>query len=109
MRIHLKLILLLLIPFSAISQKKLQSPAEFLGYKLGTKFTYHHRMVDYFRYLDNELENMQINSYGQTYEGRPLITAVISSAENIKTWSRSEKTISKKQVCWQAKHKKAVL
>lgn len=61
----------------------LQSPTDFLGYALGEAFTPHHKVVSYFEYLDGHSDQLRLQSYGTTYEGRPLIVALISSAENI--------------------------
>ncbi len=72
------------IAFVAQGQE-LQSPSEFLGYELGTQFTRHHEVVDYYQYLAAEApDRVQLNEYGKTNERRPLLLAYISSAENIK-------------------------
>ncbi|CAM3313918.1 M14 metallopeptidase family protein [Zobellia roscoffensis] len=69
----------------SISAQELKSPSEFLGYDLGTQFTRHHRVIDYYTHLsESASENVQLEYYGQTNEGRPLALAYISSAENIK-------------------------
>lgn len=65
-----------------LSGQELQSPEKFLGYKLGDKFTRHHRVVEYFRYVADALPNVEVIQYGQTYEGRPLIYTIITSPEN---------------------------
>ena len=62
----------------------LKSPDEFLPHQLGSRFTPHHLLVDYFRYADGVSDKMQLIEYGQTYELRPLIAAIISSPENMK-------------------------
>jgi Zinc carboxypeptidase len=69
---------------SSISQE-LKSPSEFLGYELGSYFTRHHQVMDYFDHLE-EFSNGQliVKEYGRTNENRRLMTAVISSAVNIK-------------------------
>ncbi|HQW26319.1 MAG TPA: hypothetical protein PLV75_10180, partial [Saprospiraceae bacterium] len=36
----------------------IQSPDEFLEYKLGSRFTPHHLLVDYFKYVDGISDNM---------------------------------------------------
>jgi hypothetical protein len=64
------------------SKAQLQSPAEFLGYELGSKFTQHFRVVDYFKHVANS-PNVKLEEYGRTYEGRPLLLAYIASAENM--------------------------
>ena len=62
----------------------LKSPSEFLGYELGTQFTRHHQVVDYYEYLaEAASDRVQLQSYGQTNERRPLLLAFISSKENI--------------------------
>ncbi|MEL4307764.1 M14 family metallopeptidase [Joostella sp. CR20] len=74
---------LLLISLCTFAQN-IQSPSEFLGYELGTNFTRHHRVVAYYKYLAEQLPNMvQLKSYGSTYEGRKLLVAFVSTAENI--------------------------
>lgn len=63
--------------------QKLKSPSEFLGYKLGTKFTRHHQVVDYFKYLSNNSKDLILEEYGKTNEGRSLNIAYVSSAKNL--------------------------
>ena len=62
--------------------QKLLSPKEFLGYELGERFTAHYRMIDYFNHVANTLANVDVRHYGETYEHRPLIYAVLTSPEN---------------------------
>src|SRR4051812_28568072 len=64
------------------AQVKLQSPAEFLGYELGDRFTRHYRVVDYFKHVDEASPNVKVMQYGETYEHRPLMYAVVTSPEN---------------------------
>lgn len=66
---------------------QLKSPSEFLGYELGEAFTRHHRVVEYFRHVDESMPNVQVIQYGETYERRPLIVAIITSPENFKNLS----------------------
>lgn len=61
----------------------IQSPADFLGYELGERFTIYAHAVDYFKYLAETSDRIQINQYGTTYEGRPLYNLVVSSTENM--------------------------
>jgi hypothetical protein len=68
----------------AFAQTNLQSPAQFLGYELGDRFSRHHQMVDYFKHVDNAAENVVVKQYGETYEHRPLIYAIIASPDNFK-------------------------
>jgi hypothetical protein len=63
---------------------QLKSPSEFLGYELGTQFTRHHEVVDYYEYLAKEApDRVKLTVYGKTNERRPLLLAYVSSAENI--------------------------
>ena len=64
--------------------QKLLSPSEFLGYELGERFTPHHRLVDYFKHVDGVMENAVVRQYGETYEHRPLIYAILTSQENFR-------------------------
>jgi len=40
--------------------QKLQSPSEFLGYKLGSHFTFHSRIAEYFRYVAQSSKNVKV-------------------------------------------------
>ncbi|MEZ4969076.1 MAG: M14 family zinc carboxypeptidase [Flavobacteriaceae bacterium] len=62
----------------------LQSPSQFLGYELGSEFTRHHKVVDYYNYLaENAPDRVKLVTYGNTTERRPLIVAYVSSPENM--------------------------
>ncbi|HEX5027090.1 MAG TPA: M14 family metallopeptidase [Agriterribacter sp.] len=64
---------------------QLKSPDDFLGYKLGTQFTPHFKIVNYFNHVAAVLPaTVKLQTYGQTNEGRPLIATFISTEENIK-------------------------
>ncbi len=61
------------------------TPETFLGYKIGTKFTRHHQIVDYFKTVAAaNLQAMKLEQYGTTNEGRELYLAFVSSKENMK-------------------------
>ena len=77
------LFLLVFLTISNITAQELKSPSEFLGYEIGSRFTRHHKVVDYFIYLSNALPNVKLEKYGETNEHRPLYLATISSEENI--------------------------
>lgn len=60
------------------------SPDAFLGYSLGAKFTPHHRVVAYFQQMAKAAPTqVKLLEYGTSYEGRPLLVAVVSSPGNI--------------------------
>lgn len=69
--------------FSSIKAQSVQSPSEFLGYKLGTRFTRHHKVIAYFKYVSEASKSVSIEKYGDTNENRPLYVSYISSEENI--------------------------
>ncbi|NVK52345.1 MAG: zinc carboxypeptidase [Flavobacteriaceae bacterium] len=66
-----------------ITAQKLQTPSEFLGYKLGSRFTRHHKVVDYFKYIAQHSDKVKFQEYGKTNELRTLAIAYVSSAANI--------------------------
>ena len=78
-------LLLITVAFTiTTSAQNIKSPSEFLGYELGTQFTRHHKVVDYYEHLAmNASDRVQIQEYGQTNERRPLLLAYISSADNM--------------------------
>src|SRR3954451_10558375 len=63
---------------------QLQSPEQFLGYKIGTRYTPHWRIVEYYKHVAASVPAMvKLQPYGQTNEGRPLMVAFVSNAVNI--------------------------
>lgn len=76
------LLICLWLAFIAIAQD-VQSPSEFLGYKLGSQFTPHFRIVEYFKYIASVSKNVKLHQYGTTNEGRPLMAMFIATSENI--------------------------
>jgi len=78
------IILGVLIFLQTVSIAQLQSPDQFLGYKPGTRFTPHWKIVSYFQHAAAHAGSMmKLQSYGETNEGRPLYVAFISSPDNI--------------------------
>ncbi len=67
-----------------VNSQNLKSPSEFLGYEIGTQFSRHSQVVDYFNHIALEMnKNVSLIDYGKTYERRPLFYAVISSEKNM--------------------------
>ena len=62
---------------------QIQTPDAFLGYELGTHFSSHQKVVDYFKDVAAKAGNVKLQSYGKTYEGRELLLAVVSDPSNI--------------------------
>lgn len=85
MKKHFLVTIILFITFftKGIAQEKLKTPSEFLGYALGSKFTSHHLVVDYYKYLASQSKNIKLQFYGKTNEGRELFVAFIGNDEDI--------------------------
>jgi len=82
MRVTLIFLGLLFISGQLLAQ--LKSPDEFLGYGLGARFTPHYRIVNYFNQTASVMPQvMKLEKYGETNEGRELLLAIVSSAENM--------------------------
>lgn len=64
--------------------RAIPSPETFLGYKLGTRITEHHRILDYYEKLAALSDKAALIEIGQTYEHRKLRVLIVSSAENIR-------------------------
>ncbi len=77
------LLLISFLTFGSILSQDLKSPSAFLGYEIGSRFTRHHKVVEYFKYVSNILPNVKLEKYGETNEHRPLYLSYISSQENI--------------------------
>jgi hypothetical protein len=71
------------LPITTGTKADLPSPAEFLGYELGKRFTEYARSVEYFKMLAEKSDRIDIQKYGATYEARPLLMLTISSLENM--------------------------
>src|SRR5687767_11199161 len=77
------LFLLLMIPMLVFSQN-VPTPEQFLGYSIGKAYTPHHKIVSYFKALAAARPDMiKLEKYGETYEGRELMLAYISSPSNV--------------------------
>ena len=61
---------------------QVQSPEAFLGYPLGSQFTYHHRIVAYYEHVAANSDRVTLQYYGQTNERRPLLVAYVTSPAN---------------------------
>ncbi|HSI75623.1 MAG TPA: M14 metallopeptidase family protein [Lunatimonas sp.] len=60
-----------------------RSPAEFLGYEMGQRFTPHHKVIAYYEHIAATNDNVVLEYYGQTSEFRPLLVAFVSAKDNI--------------------------
>ena len=59
------------------------TPRQFLGYRLGERFTEYATAVSYFDYLADQSPRIRAERYGSTYEGRPLVLLTVSSEANM--------------------------
>src|ERR1051326_7978262 len=75
-------LLVCLCAATAFAQANVPTPDEYLGYKLGDRFTPYDRILDYFNELTKHSNLITVEKFGETYEGRPLVLATITSAAN---------------------------
>ena len=72
---------LALLAVVAGASAQVPTPAEFLGYELGARFTPHHRVVAYVEAVGAASPRVTVERYGETPEGRPLLVAVVSTGD----------------------------
>ena len=75
-------VLSLLCTAALVAQPAIPSPEEFLGYRIGERFTPHHRILAYFEELTRRSNLITMRQIGTTYEERPLVLATLTSAKN---------------------------
>lgn len=64
--------------------QNVQSPEQFLGYAIGSRFTRHNQVVAYFKSVAMANPSLvKVEKYGETNEGRELILSYIGSPENM--------------------------
>ncbi|TRO65278.1 M14 family metallopeptidase [Christiangramia sabulilitoris] len=83
MKQPLNLIIFLFLALQSIIAQQIKSPSEFLGYELGSQFSRHADVVNYFEHVAQNSALVQYYTYGKTNERRPLTYAVITSEENM--------------------------
>jgi len=85
----MRLLILTLLSFSMLlagspsSAQDVSSPVDVLGYELGSRFTRHHQIINYFKQVAGQSDRVQVMQYGTTNEGRKLILAMVSTPENL--------------------------
>ena len=72
-----------LVPTVSFAQGSLQSPAAFLGYELGDRFTRHAEVMDYVEHVATHSDRVEMQVYGKTNESRNLVLATISTPSNL--------------------------
>ena len=64
--------------------QSIQSPDQFLGYKIGTHYTPHYKILEYVKSVAQARPDMvKVEKYGETYEGRDLIVAYVAAPQNL--------------------------
>ena len=58
------------------------TPSQFLGYEIGSRYTRHDQLVAYFDELARHSDRIKVERIGSSYEGRPLLIATVTSAQN---------------------------
>ena len=78
-------LVLLMCLSTLIVQAQKFTPASYLGYEIGARFTRQDKVVGYFQALQSAFPTMmKVEKYGETYEHRDLILAFIGTPENLK-------------------------
>ncbi len=82
---HSRFLLLLICLLTAgILSAQLQSPEQFLGYKIGSHYTPYYKIVNYVKAVALARPDMvKVEKYGETNEGRELLLAYIASPQNL--------------------------
>lgn len=59
-KLLLYIVTLTAVYFNILQAQNLQSPAEFLNYELGSPFTRHYKVVEYFTYISKNSKNVKL-------------------------------------------------
>ncbi|MGA7615033.1 MAG: M14 family zinc carboxypeptidase [Thermoanaerobaculia bacterium] len=81
----MKRIIVLILLFAATTSLAVAAsptPKQFLGYQIGDHFTPWSRIADYFDTLAQTSDRVTVQRFGETWERRPLMYAVITSSRN---------------------------
>ena len=75
---------LLFLSLTALAQTTVITPEQFLGYRIGQRYTPHHRVLAYAEQIARQAPNrIKLLPYGTTYEGRPLMAVAVASEANM--------------------------
>lgn len=85
-KLFLQIISVLMLIPAFVNPQNLQSPEQFLGYKVGAdyKLADYVTITNYFKYLSENSDKIKFEIIGKTTLGKDMFMAVISSAENMK-------------------------
>lgn len=67
---------------SYLTAQDIKTPAQFLGYEIGTQFSRHADVVRYFEHVAQNSDLVTFQEYGKTNERRPLTYAIVTSKAN---------------------------
>ncbi len=64
--------------------ESIPKPEELIGHQIGSRHTRPDQVVKYFETIGEMSPRVKVETHGRTYEGRPLIHAIVTSPENQK-------------------------
>ena len=81
---RLSLVFVLLFAIAASAQQ-IETPEEFFGFQIGAdrELARWDRIVEYFEYLDEQSDRIQVQDLGPSTEGYPYLLVIITSAKNM--------------------------
>ena len=65
------------------AQNEILSPSQYLRYELGSEWTPHYKVMNYFKYVADQSPMVNFKQYGKTNEGRELVFVQLSTEENM--------------------------
>jgi hypothetical protein len=71
-----------MFPAAVTYDSSLPTPADFLGFELGTQPVRHHQLVDYIRSIAEASDRMTIEVIGYSHERRPILFLTVTSPGN---------------------------
>ncbi len=78
------LALLILLAVTTSAQSRILTPDEFLPHKIGSQFTEHSLLVDYYQHVAANSDRVKLVEFGRTNQQRTQILAIVSSPENLR-------------------------
>lgn len=83
MKMYMRLLLLIGCLLGSVARGQVPAPDTFFGHDLGSQFHRHHEVMAYVAAVAAASPRVQLQPYGQTYEGRELTLAFLSSERNL--------------------------
>ena len=63
--------------------EEIPKPEDVIGHQIGTRHTEPAQIAEYFRTVDEASDRVVVEQHARSYEGRPLLHAVVTSPENL--------------------------